>query len=80
MCAFIRAERSCYLSADAMVQGVPCMRGTFLREMRTRGRTAVHLFEDGRLRQCVAARDTVLDGRAVRKWTLVDRRSGPPMP
>jgi hypothetical protein len=69
------ALAGCYLAADTIESGVPCMRGTFLRELRGGGKTALHLFPDGRFRQCMAARDTTVDGVQIAKWKLVVRDS-----
>jgi hypothetical protein len=63
----------CYLFRDTVVEGVPCMAGTFLREIRGGGRTALRLDDKGRLARCQAARDTTLHGRAIRKWEVVTR-------
>jgi hypothetical protein len=65
----------CYLAADTVIAGVPCMRGTFLREVRGGGKTALQLFADGKFRRCQAARDTVVDGHMIRKWQVVERDS-----
>jgi hypothetical protein len=63
----------CYLTKDTVVEGVPCMAGTFLREIRGGGRTALRLDDKGGLARCQAARDTTLNGRVIRKWDVVDR-------
>jgi hypothetical protein len=65
----------CYLPADTVIAGVPCMQGTFLREVRGGGHTSLQLYADGSFRRCQAARDTVVDGRAVKKWQVVERDS-----
>jgi hypothetical protein len=69
------ALSGCYLAADTVESGVPCMRGTFLRELRGRGKTALQLYPDGRFKRCMAARDTTVDGRRINKWQLVERDS-----
>jgi hypothetical protein len=69
------ALAGCYLTTDTVVAGVPCMQGTFLREVRGGGRTSLQLHPDGTFRQCQAARDTVVQGQAVRKWQVVERDS-----
>jgi hypothetical protein len=61
----------CYLARDTIIAGVPCMAGTFLREIRGGGRASLALAADGRPLRCQAARDTVRDGVMIRKWTLV---------
>lgn len=67
----------CYLVEDTVLEGVPCMRGTFLRELRGGGHTSLQLYSDGKFRSCQAARDTVVAGRAVRKWEVFKRDSVP---
>ena len=63
----------CYLTKDTVVDGVPCMAGSFLREIRGGGHTALQLSDKGSLASCQAARDTVLNGRRIRKWEVVTR-------
>lgn len=69
------ALAECRLKYDTVVAGIPCMQGTFLRELRGGGRTALHLYANGSLRQCMVARDTVIEGRPVKKWQVVQRDS-----
>lgn len=66
----------CYLADDTVIQGVPCMSGSFTREVRGHGKTALQLDEGGRVRRCQAARDTTVGGRAIRKWDVVVWDSG----
>jgi hypothetical protein len=61
----------CYLARDTVIAGVPCMAGTFLRELRGGGRASLALAPDGRPIRCQAARDTVRAGAAIPKWTVV---------
>jgi hypothetical protein len=63
----------CYLTIDTVVEGVPCMAGSFLREIRGGGKTALRLDDTGGFARCQAARDTTLNGRVVRKWEVVTR-------
>jgi hypothetical protein len=48
--------RSCFLPADAAVQGVPCARATFWTAIMGHDE-AVEFYEDGRLRSCGLAED-----------------------
>lgn len=66
------ALQSCFLAREHRVAGIPCMAGTFLREVRSGG-TAVVLRVDGSLAQCVVARDGVVDGVTLRKWSRAAR-------
>jgi hypothetical protein len=65
------ALASCYLAAEAVIEGVPCQRGTFWNEIRGGTRTAVHFRDDGRLRQCQAARRVEIGGQRYDKWDVV---------
>jgi len=67
------ALQSCYLVHDTVVDGVPCMRGSFYRDIRSRGRVTLHLMPDGRLRSCTASRDTTLGGITFTAWQVVRR-------
>jgi hypothetical protein len=61
----------CFLRHDTAIEGVPCLSGTFLNEIRGRGRTGVVLNTDGRLTQCMAARRFTRGGSRYAKWDLV---------
>jgi hypothetical protein len=65
----------CYLARDTLIAGVPCMRGTFLNEIRGGSRTALRLYANGSFRQCQAARAV---GDSIRKWQVVRRDSALP--
>lgn len=65
----------CYLVRDTVIDGVPCMSGSFLRELRGGGHSALWLYANATFRRCQAARDTVVDGRAIKKWQVVERDS-----
>ncbi len=43
---------SCYLPRDTIVDGVPCVKGSFRNEIRYRGRTHANFSTDGRLLRC----------------------------
>jgi hypothetical protein len=66
---------SCYLTRDTVVEGIPCMHGTFWREIRGGSKTTLYLHPNGRMRQCQAARDTVVGGQAVRRWQVIRKDS-----
>ncbi|GAB1342372.1 hypothetical protein [Gemmatimonas sp.] len=61
----------CFLRHDTVIEGVPCLSGTFLNELRSRGRTGVVLRSDGRLSQCMAARAFTRGDTRYAKWDLV---------
>lgn len=67
--------RTCFPVRQVLINDVPCMHGTFLREMRSGSRTALVLYDDGTLKQCLAARDVTVRGVALRKWKVVTRDS-----
>lgn len=43
---------SCYLPRDTVVDGVPCVKGSFRNEIRYRGRTHTDFSAEGRLLRC----------------------------
>jgi hypothetical protein len=61
----------CFLARVEEIDGVPCEKGTFWKELR--GSTMVRLSDAGVLRQCKAARDFTLDGIRYRKGQRVRR-------
>lgn len=61
----------CFLRTDTVVDGVPCLRGTFLNELRGRGRTGVVMDDRGRLRQCMASRTFTRHGVTYHPWDVV---------
>lgn len=61
----------CFLRHDTVIEGVPCLSGTFLNELRGRGRTGVVLSTEGRLAQCMAARQFTRGATHYVKWDLV---------
>jgi len=61
----------CFLRHDTVIDGVPCLRGTFYTEVRGGGRSGISVDSTGRLRRCQAARDFARDGRRYRKWEVV---------
>ena len=69
------ALAQCYLGEVAVIDGVPCQRGTLWTELRGGGNSSVHFREDGRLERCQAAYDFVRDGVEIRKWQVVQRDS-----
>jgi hypothetical protein len=66
------ALQECFLARDAVVDGAPCMRGSFYRDVRSRG-VALHLTADGRLARCIASHDTVITNVRYRTWQVVRR-------
>ena len=69
------ALEMCYLAEVAVIDRVPCQRGTFWTELRGGGQSSVHFRDDGRLQRCQAARDFARDGVEIRKWQVVHRDS-----
>lgn len=67
--------RSCFPAREVRVNEVPCMQGTFLREVRSGSQTVLALYDDGTLKQCLAARDASVGGVTLRKWKVVTRDS-----
>ena len=61
----------CFLAEDTLIQGVPCIRGTFWTEVRGGGKSAVRFRENGRLAGCQAATDFTHAGIKVRQWQVV---------
>lgn len=64
---------SCFLAADAVLTGIPCMKGTFWREVRGGGRTALHVHPSGRFARCMVARDVTIEGTRLAKWQIARR-------
>jgi hypothetical protein len=60
----------CFLAEDDVIQGVPCLRGTFWTEIRGGSKSAVSFRENGRLARCQVSRDFSRDGISLRKWQL----------
>jgi hypothetical protein len=56
--------RTCYLAEEAVVQGVPCRKGSFWGEIR--GGVYIRFHRNGRLATCSAARSFVLHGTGYR--------------
>jgi hypothetical protein len=57
--------RTCYLATEAVVQSVPCRKGSFWGEIRGGVYTRFH--RNGNLETCSAARPFALDGTSYRK-------------
>ena len=55
--------RSCWLSRDEVIQGVPCSRATFLGEFFGRRYATTEFHEDGALASCLASSATAIGGR-----------------
>jgi hypothetical protein len=64
------ALRGCFLSVAAVVDGVPCRKASFLTEV-LRGSSWLGLHENGRLAECVTARQLTLGGRTYRRGERV---------
>lgn len=67
---------SCYLAANATIEGIPCIRGTVWTEIRGGIKSVVSFHDNGRLRQCQASRAFVRDGVRIGKWKVV--KNDPP--
>lgn len=65
------ALKLCFLGKEEVIDGIPCLKGTFLNELRGGGRSAVLFREDGRLEQCQASRDFTRNGVEAKKWSVV---------
>jgi hypothetical protein len=57
------ALKSCWLSRDEVIQGVPCARATFLGEFLGRKYAMTEFHENGSLASCLASSAVNLDGR-----------------
>jgi hypothetical protein len=57
--------RTCYLAQEAVLDGVPCRKGSFWGEIR--GDVSITLHANGRLASCSAARTFTIDARSYRK-------------
>lgn len=66
---------SCYLAHDTVINGVPCMAGSFWREVRGGGRSTLYVYGDGQLKRCQLSRNATVNGRPLRKWAVVTRDS-----
>ncbi|MBY0491128.1 MAG: hypothetical protein K2R93_14900 [Gemmatimonadaceae bacterium] len=71
------ALTSCYLAKDTVIDGVPCMAGSFWREVRGGSRTTLYVFGNGRLKRCQLSRAAIVDGRRLDKWAVIARDSAP---
>jgi hypothetical protein len=60
------ALRGCFLAVEAVVDGVPCRKASFITEV-LRGSSYLGLHENGRLAECVAARTFTLGDREYRR-------------
>lgn len=61
----------CFLPRDIEIDGVPCLRGSFLTEVRGGGRTAATFHPDGSLAGCQLSRDFIRDGVRLHKWDRI---------
>jgi hypothetical protein len=67
----------CFLARDAVIDGVPCVRGSFWTEIRGGSRTVATFHPDGSLSGCQLAKEHTADGHRFPKWTRIARtRSG----
>src|SRR5664279_4599087 len=58
--------KTCWLAADSVVDGVPCMRAGFTADVFGGG-VATDFHEHGKLKTCKLSRDFKLDGHALRQ-------------
>lgn len=70
------ALASCYLAHDTIIDGVPCMAGSFWRELRGGARTTLYVWGDGHLKRCQLSRAATVNGQPLKKWAVVTRDSG----
>jgi hypothetical protein len=64
----------CFLARDTVIDGVPCLHGSFVTELRGGGRTIAYFHEDGSLASCQASRAFTVTGTQFRKWDRVNRQ------
>jgi len=55
--------KTCWLAADSVVDGVPCMRAGFTADVFGGG-VETDFYENGKLKTCKLSRDFTLDGQA----------------
>jgi antitoxin component YwqK of YwqJK toxin-antitoxin module len=58
--------KTCWLAADSVVDGVPCMRAGFTADVFGGG-VGTDFHENGKLKTCKLSRDFTLDGQALRQ-------------
>ncbi len=58
----------CYFRVETVVEGIPCIHGSFWTEVRGRGRSKVWFSADGALARCQAARAFTAHGQSYAKW------------
>jgi len=56
----------CWLASDQEVEGVPCMRASFLSDVFG-GTVGTHFYRSGKLRSCKLSRDAVIQERKFRQ-------------
>jgi hypothetical protein len=69
---------SCYLAADTTIDGIPCMAGSFWRELRGGSRSTLYVYGDGRLKRCQLSRNAVVNRIPFKKWAVFHRDSASP--
>ena len=65
---------TCYLARDTVIDGIPCIHGSFWTEIRGGTKSAARFHPDGSLSGCQLSRDAVVDGKQLRKWDRVTGR------
>lgn len=69
------ALTSCYLARDTVINGVPCMAGSFWREVRGGSKSTLYVYGDGQLKRCQLSRAALVNGRPLKKWDVAMRDS-----
>jgi hypothetical protein len=65
------ALKSCYLPQPTVIDGVPCIDGSFWNEIRGGQKSAALFHPDGRLARCQAAREFTANGTRYPKWSVI---------
>ena len=64
---------TCYLARDTVINGVPCVRGSFWTEIRGGTKSVARFHPDGSLAGCQLSRDVVIDGVRHARWSRISR-------
>ena len=62
--------KTCWLAADVVVDGIPCMHASFLSDVFT-GAADTDFHENDKLKGCKLSRDTTLEGRVFNRGDRV---------
>lgn len=58
----------CYFRVDTVIEGIPCIHGSFWTEVRGGGRSKVWFSTDGALARCQVARAFTANGQSYARW------------